>query len=65
MKAFFPISIVLVFVVLAGAAQATDPKCYWTPTFVVDPDPLPPGDLVIYEPVDLIDALDPPGAFEY
>ena len=64
--------IAIAFFALAGTAQATDPKCFWTPTFVVDPDPLPDGDLVIYEPVDVIDATGPPpddalppGAFHY
>ena len=65
MKAFFPISIVLGLFDLAGVAQATDPKCHWRPTDAVDPDPLPPADAVIYPPVDVIDAIEPPGAFNY
>lgn len=65
-KACFLISIVLGFFALAAVAQATDPKCLWTPSLVVDPDPLPDGDLVIYEPVDVIDAIGPPpGSFSY
>jgi hypothetical protein len=48
-----------------GSACAADPKCNWFPAFVVDPDPLPEGEVTI-PPADVINATGPPpGSFEY